>query len=416
MKSLSALLSGLTLLTIAAITFYHFGFNTELILNGHSGYSLRVNTDQDHGGLTTGHMTINDDGSIELICEVSHAYRSPFCEVSFDLVPSDQAKGLDFSQFSHIKFDVEFEGPGEQKVRFITRNRNPEYSSDDPQSDKFNLFEFNPELYDLTHPLKLDFLNVPKWWIDYYQHPVHLTAVDISNTVSIELGTSEFVAEGTNKYLVRSIRFSGKVLPFEVYTKIIIAIWVLVLSIALSVTTIEYRKRLLAEKAMMRVIKELEGNLVTDPLTKLRNRSHLDSVFSGLERAQQTGTSITITMIDIDHFKAINDTYGHLVGDEVLTQLGAVLKSHYDERDVVIRWGGEEFMVIQMGQNQLHSTQQAKSLQAKLKRQPWPKELNITLSGGVTTLTHTGIKKAIATADEALYQAKQNGRDQVLST
>lgn len=119
--------------------------------------------------------------------------------------------------------------------------------------------------------------------------------------------------------------------------------------------------------------------------------------------------------MDIDHFKQINDTFGHDVGDVVLQQFATLINLNIRDRDFFIRWGGEEFLLISPDFN----IEEAKEVSYKIKKliseYQWPNNLKITCSFGVAERQKDeSAESVISRADKALYQAKQSGRNQVV--
>ena len=158
-----------------------------------------------------------------------------------------------------------------------------------------------------------------------------------------------------------------------------------------------------------------EENALTDELTKLPNRRALAQEFlKEMQRARRHKNAIAFVMIDIDHFKQVNDTYGHLNGDAVLAELAQILKGGARESDVCARYGGEEFALI------LHETTEsgarvlAERIRSKVAASTFPGGLKLTISVGVAaTDDATLFTQLIDRADQALYAAKQGGRNQV---
>jgi diguanylate cyclase (GGDEF)-like protein len=158
-----------------------------------------------------------------------------------------------------------------------------------------------------------------------------------------------------------------------------------------------------------------EENALTDELTKLPNRRALAQRFlQEMQRARRHREAIAFLMIDLDHFKGVNDTYGHLNGDAVLAELGQILVTGARESDVCARYGGEEFALI------LHETTEpgarilAERLRAKVAAATFPGGLKLTISIGVAATDEPALfTQLIDRADQALYAAKQAGRNQV---
>jgi diguanylate cyclase len=177
-----------------------------------------------------------------------------------------------------------------------------------------------------------------------------------------------------------------------------------------------------------RQIEKLKTNLATaeaqglsDPLTGLKNRRGFDVVLaSQLAGARDGGRPLSLIIADIDHFKSINDRYGHPAGDDVLKWFARVLSSNVKGRDTVARYGGEEFAIVLPATPLENATKVASQIKAQLDSQFWQKPgapntmLRVTASFGVAQLAPgEGTSALVARADSKLYEAKQAGRNRV---
>ena len=154
---------------------------------------------------------------------------------------------------------------------------------------------------------------------------------------------------------------------------------------------------------------------VTDKLTHLFNRHKLDEILAHeTSRSNRDGLAYGIIMVDIDHFKNVNDTFGHNVGDAVLEALSAILMNNSRITDIVGRWGGEEFLVIVPATSKDSIIHFANLLREEVNTHTFDKAGHITISLGVTMYTiNEDSKETIARADKALYHSKNNGRNQI---
>lgn len=158
----------------------------------------------------------------------------------------------------------------------------------------------------------------------------------------------------------------------------------------------------------------------TDALTGLHNRVWFEEVFpKQLDLCERTGQNVCLLMIDIDHFKRINDEYGHPIGDEVLRHLGALLRRNLRATDLCARYGGEEIIVLMPGTEVNQGRLSAERLrnavaQAELTL-PNGDVLQVRVSCGLAQwMVGTKLADLIRSADHALYQAKEQGRDRVV--
>lgn len=156
---------------------------------------------------------------------------------------------------------------------------------------------------------------------------------------------------------------------------------------------------------------ELAAMAWSDGLTGLANRRSLDrDLASGDRDTEPTG----VIMIDVDHFKAVNDAFGHQVGDDILRRLGTLLAHHVRADDVVYRYGGEEFFVLLPSAGPDDTRRVAERLVHAARTINLPNGANITVSVGVARAEGFGVAEAVEHADQALYRAKRQGRDQAV--
>jgi diguanylate cyclase (GGDEF)-like protein/PAS domain S-box-containing protein len=166
---------------------------------------------------------------------------------------------------------------------------------------------------------------------------------------------------------------------------------------------------------------EVQYRAIIDPLTRLHNRRYLDETLPReLQRAARQVQSVGVMLLDIDHFKQINDTYGHDAGDSVLLAVGAFLKAHTRGDDIACRYGGEEFILVLPGAF-LRDTQQRaeevrRGVQSLIMAYGSQRLPPVTISLGVAGFPDHGTtaEALIRAADQALYQAKRSGRNCVV--
>ena len=175
------------------------------------------------------------------------------------------------------------------------------------------------------------------------------------------------------------------------------------------------RKRL-DERALL--MRHLERQAETDELTGLLNRRALELI-GGAEDAADSNQDACLILMDIDHFKQINDTHGHLVGDIVLKETARIIRNSVRNSDLVARFGGEEFAIITPGDSIESALALAERIRANLAHEPivvaGGQELNVTASFGVAEgrTANGGWKHLIEDADTELYRAKSEGRNRV---
>lgn len=171
--------------------------------------------------------------------------------------------------------------------------------------------------------------------------------------------------------------------------------------------------------ANVRLRQSLEKMSVHDALTDLYNRRYLeDSLTRLMPKVRRNNSSLCLFMFDVDHFKHINDQFGHDAGDAVLRELGALIKRFFRESDYCFRYGGEEFMVVLEDSTVESTLSRANEFRDAVKRLRVPIRSaqiikDISVSGGISVYPGNGetIEGIISAADKALYKAKADGRD-----
>ncbi|GAB7190000.1 hypothetical protein NUM3379_07060 [Kineococcus sp. NUM-3379] len=185
-------------------------------------------------------------------------------------------------------------------------------------------------------------------------------------------------------------------------------------------------RRLREQLATIEALQErLQEDAVRDPLTGLHNRRH---VLAELDRALASGEPLGVVLLDVDHFKSVNDTHGHQTGDDVLCTVSRRLREATREQDTVARYGGEEFLVLLPGADAETARQRAEELRVRCEAGAVPlpraagdpaaaQRVRVTVSAGVAVSPVHGseARTLVAAADGALYAAKAAGRNRVVA-
>ncbi|APW65976.1 MULTISPECIES: transporter substrate-binding domain-containing diguanylate cyclase [Arcobacteraceae] len=164
------------------------------------------------------------------------------------------------------------------------------------------------------------------------------------------------------------------------------------------------------QKDLKKYNEELKKLSITDRLTQLYNRRKIDELLNEVKNKK-----FSLILLDIDHFKEINDIHGHLEGDKVLVEISNLLKNSLNQNDEIGRWGGEEFLIICKNTSEKEAYIIASRLKKAIEDHDF-KIRKITASFGVSEASkNLDIKNILAKADDALYKAKQQGRNQVVT-
>lgn len=194
-------------------------------------------------------------------------------------------------------------------------------------------------------------------------------------------------------------------------------------TVVLSATRAKLRQREAALQSQLQAVQSLQAQLTEqahrDPLTGLYNRRYLDTALQReLEGCVGEGATLALLLIDLDHFKQINDCHGHAAGDEVLRQVAVLLLQTMRPSDICCRYGGEEFLALLPGMGLQTAVDRAQALRQQVAERCWLADgqpVGVTLSVGVACAHNAAMAPAalIDLADRALYQAKSGGRNRV---
>ena len=216
-------------------------------------------------------------------------------------------------------------------------------------------------------------------------------------------------------YVFRGLHKNGAVIDIEIHSSAMeIGGKLALISLLMDVT-----ERTRAEREVQALQEMLREQSTHDALTGLYNRRYLEETLGReLVSAERHGYPVSVIMGDLDHFKAVNDSYGHLAGDEVLRVFGALMRQHARGSDIYCRYGGEEFLLVMPQMAEDSAVERAEQLRLAMAASPVPygaSPIAVTASFGVATFPRDGSTgdELIAAADSALYAAKAAGRNRI---
>ncbi len=176
------------------------------------------------------------------------------------------------------------------------------------------------------------------------------------------------------------------------------------------------RENALVENSIL----EIKRLATIDPLTNVYNRRYMYSYLTEqVQKAKSDNSALSVALFDIDKFKVLNDTYGHLLGDDVLKSLSRILKNSCRPGEIVARYGGEEFILILPGLDKTAAYLRANEIRECIEQSylspELPHDKPVTVSGGISTYTEgMSEEQLVARADENLYKAKESGRNRII--
>ena len=248
-----------------------------------------------------------------------------------------------------------------------------------------------------------------------------LRTAGVTRTLRIGNGASVEITHNEEEAIVglRSRRFLVTRFPLRAGDGEVIASGMIATEIGARTGTIanpaEYAEARHAE--LLHALEQMERLAYTDRLTGAWNRRHLeDAALLEMSRAERHGHAVSLLVLDVDHFKEINDQFGHAVGDYVLVELVRCIRSDIRRADTVTRWGGEEFIVLAPDTALREAEQLAQKLCARVAEAQLSSARPVTISVGVAEYhCGEGFEHWLARADRAMYRAKDSGRNRVVA-
>lgn len=358
-------------------------------------------------------------------CELGEKIQAPYCGLQISVL-NDTWSGFDLRNYDEMTVWVNYKGDGDS-VRLYLRNRHPNYYVvGDPTSTKYNMVEV--PLADLETGLtfKLSDFSVADWWLASRKVELKDSHAEFNDVIYIELQSGSTMTHGTHEFQLNQITWRGSLISDETLYKAIIISWSVFIFLLLMFRVISlkwelsknqrYQEELISINKLLNLQnKQFEDLAKTDQLTGLLNRIGIrDALYDGLRDWKASRKPFSLVMIDIDHFKQVNDTHGHDVGDQILSSSAQLFRENVRRSDYLARWGGEEFVLV-CPDTDLHQAHVvAELLRKKLDASPVYRDLKVTASFGVATLSQPNLDHLFKCADEALYEAKHKGRNQVV--
>ncbi len=423
LRLMQYLVGALMLATVVLLVWQHYGMERVIELSGTSGNSYNAQDDRGNGGASVATLARNGS-TLQLNCKLVRKVEYPYCGLWFQV--AKEPAGVDLSEFDHVSLDVRYTASGPHQMKMYVRNFDRNRSIvENYGSQQVNELEIDLES-DTVMSIPLTLMHTAAWWIDSSKTKLVDSEVRLDNVTSVELSTGNDNLPGEHLIEVRAIRFHGKWISQNKLLLILIGLWFTCGVIWPLLRAIQLRAALSQREARLHMLsainhalqletKELSGQAHSDPLTGALNRQGLrDALVKQWQSPTPLAETASVIFMDLDHFKKINDVHGHPVGDEVLRRFAAMVQAEIRTTDKLVRWGGEEFLIVCPATTAYQAQMLAEKLRVGMGEQLWPARLEVTASFGVTALTAgEDIGDGIKRADEALYRAKANGRDRV---
>lgn len=362
-------------------------------------------------------------------CHVAEAGTFNYCGLSVWL-PEEVTDGVDFTPYHSLRLKLE-RIDHKHDLRLILRHQDMRiYDPEDANAAQLNTFSVRHRDMDLEdNEIFVGFneFSVAEWWKTNRDLPRDLMQPAFGNILVVGLDFGAFLEPGTYQVRVDGIEAVGDWVSEKTWYQAILLGWLLGLSVWVTQRVFTLRRLALRNRRRLDRLANQNQELKEES-TKYREMSTKDSLTGalnrfGFERAMArvmhhpNNQPISLILLDIDHFKAFNDTYGHEAGDKVLQELVGVLDRQTRTEDILCRWGGEEFLLLCPKTNVGSALQLAEKIReviatVELKLNV---EVKLTASFGVAEIRFgESYSSAFARADKALYSAKAQGRDRVI--
>lgn len=406
--------------TVILLLWNRFGMERIVELSAASGVPVVAEDDRQDGGAT--HSTLSTrDGNLRLACTLIKKFDWPYCKFVFQL--SSDTTGIDLSAFSFMTMEMSISGPSKNIKIDLINFEGSRSRAEDWLSYKVNEVEAIAVPASGKMKIPLNVFQTAQWWRQKRLRPIEDTAVSLDRVVRVEILTAGENPLGDYVMELKNIRFHGKLISQNHLLLGLITCWIGLALSWLGIAGVTLNRQLdhsHQDNLLLRQInnaleletKELTGQAYVDPLTGALNRQGLRAAL--IESSSMLANPMAIVFADIDHFKAVNDNFGHSVGDAVLQDFARLLRTRIRAGDKLVRWGGEEFLIVCTGTDALQAVQLANKLRHALHSHTWSNGLAVTASFGVTQRRlNEDIGDVIKRADEKLYVAKANGRDRI---
>lgn len=390
-----------------------------------------------NGGNSTVHwLTDHPKG---FLCEIRDGAKFKACGVTLTFTtkafkyshddPSafnKQIEALRYEDFRHINgfdIDISYKGDADHLRLYLRNAKERNIEGTDQEPEKFMSVSIRKNETNKPIFINLHEFHVPNWWMDTHAKSRLEGQPEFNNVFQLGVDVPYDVPNGTHIFTINKINIVKNWFPVATIYIAITAMW-------LSVFLLEglfrvhklYRDNQRHHKSLKILesrYNELQNEANQDALTKVYNRRGLDHVIEIIFSTQK-GANLCIAVLDIDHFKQVNDTFGHDTGDIILEQVAQRITANLSNDLILGRWGGEEFLLINPNSNLEQLTLLTHKIRSIIADTPF-KSLKqahqVTVSIGCTAVRNQEtFSQAFGRADQALYSAKEQGRNTVCST
>lgn len=345
-----------------------------------------------------------------------------YCSSNLDLRNPD-GSGLDLSNFQKMRVWLDYEGPAET-IRVTLRNAAPPYFEENKfETTKYNIVEIPTDKLNEGIEIDSNAFAVADWWISVNKVDPKSSHPEFQNVYFLEIQTGVVGQNQEHIFQLEKVSFQGVYFTNETIYRSLILAWSGLILALLCYHVIKLKIKLTRDKKHQTELLELNHILEiqnkefaeiarTDQLTGLRNRLGIrDALYENMKIWKESRAPFSLILMDIDHFKQVNDRFGHEAGDNILKAVATLLTKSTRRTDCLARWGGEEFVMICRDTNVEGARAVAEHLREKLEQANIHPKFKITASFGVASLTKADVNDLFKRADQVLYEAKSHGRN-----
>jgi diguanylate cyclase (GGDEF)-like protein len=369
--------------------------------------------DSDNGGKSIARST----GNMSWTCDLRAGNPYPYCGYELFTDGNRGTHGLNLSNMRSFAMTLMYKGSA-TSFRVHVKNFDPRYSTvADIESPKFLRVEAD------TTPGKLqrvefvpDDFGVADWWLRKRKLPPEFGRPQFDNVTSFNVETGSEAPLGSHSFDIRDVTIKTAIMSDAQWYSLLLGIWIVMIVVYLGYR-IGNLRRAQAERLALEALRLREAQEAArrDHLTGILNRRGLMERFSDLAGHRRGAFNLAVILIDLDHFKALNDTHGHDQGDRVLSAVAQVINGNVRSGDLAARWGGEEFIVVCADVDRRGAQKIADKIRERIEVHDFGIPGGVTASLGVnwSNMAEPDLTQLVTQADIALYAAKAEGRNRV---
>lgn len=351
------------------------------------------------------------------------AYQS--CSLNFMLTRERPMEGMDLRGYGSITLDLAYRGNADF-VRLAVRTFDPRFSREN-DGNSARIQSINLRARDVVGPVTINLsdLAVPEWWIAQYNLPREYNLPSFENATALAIDLPGRLAGPPHELELRRLELQGEWVSREALYLGIVAAWLLgaMGAVVWRLADLRHQHRqqereieaLIARATKLHAEQDhLRRQATVDELTGVLNRRGVEQTIADLG---ERSAGMAIILVDVDHFKRVNDMHGHEAGDQVLRRVAAVMAQNVRGGDILGRWGGEEFIIACVDCSAEHAAAVAEKIRQRIEASAFGarQRIPVTASFGVAAVLGAhGFAGALRRADAALYRAKSLGRNRVV--